>query len=253
MFMLRKGGKFTESQIDHHFSEVLRVCIIGAAIFIVVGIVGFPKIGLLAAILVVCSAKGSFRRFESWSKGKRGETLVAEALKSLSDKYVLLNDLTLPDGKGNVDHLVIAPNGLFVIETKKYSGRVKCEGDQWFVNGRPTNSVSRQAKRNAMAVRNHLGNIFVERQKKLPFVNAVVVFVEPNGRLNLNQPTVPVLRSDELAEFIRNYRASSQIAQDTIRAIVHHMHHLQRQSGKILRRHEQQTARLLRPRTSYSP
>jgi hypothetical protein len=61
------------------------------------------------------------------------------------------------------------------------------------------------------------------------------VFVEPNGKLNLRQPTVPVLRSDELAEFIRNYRASSQIAQDTIRAIVHHMHHLQRQSGEIFR------------------
>jgi hypothetical protein len=147
----------------------------------------------------------------------------------------LLNDLTLPDGKGNVDHLVIAPNGLFVIETKNYSGRVKCEGDRWFVNGRPTNSVSRQAKRNAMAVRNHLASIFSERRRQIPFVNAVVVFVEPNGKLNLRQPTVPVLRSDELAEFIRNYRASSQIAQDTIRAIVHHMHHLQRQSGEIFR------------------
>ena len=233
--MLRKGGKFTESQIDHHFSEVLRVCIIGAAIFIVVGIVGFPKIGLLAAILVVCSAKGSFRRFENWSKGKRGEIVVAEALKSLSNSYVLLNDLTLPDGKGNVDHLVVAPNGLFVIETKNYSGRVKCEGDQWFVNGRPSKSVSRQAKRNAMAVRSHLGTIFAERQRKIPFVNAVVVFVEPNGQLNVYQPTVPVLRSDELAAFIRDYRDSTQIAQDTIRAIVHHMHHLQRQSGEILR------------------
>ena len=165
MFMLRKGGKFTDSQIDRHFSEVLRVCIIGAVIFIVIAMVGFPKIGLLAAILVVCSAKGSFRRFENWSKGKRGEIVVAEALKSLSNSYVLLNDLTLPDGKGNVDHLVVAPNGLFVIETKNYSGRVKCEGDQWFVNGRPSRSVSRQAKRNAMAVRNHLGTIFAERQR----------------------------------------------------------------------------------------
>jgi hypothetical protein len=127
MHMLRKGGKFTDSQIDRHFSEVLRVCIIGAATFIVISIVGFPKIGLLAGIVVVYSVKGSFRRFESWSKGKHGEILVAEALKSLSNNYVLLNDLILPDGKGNVDHLVIAPNGLFVIETKNYSGRVKCE------------------------------------------------------------------------------------------------------------------------------
>ena len=42
----------------------------------------------------------------------------------------------LPDGKGNVDHLVMGPNGLFALETKNYSTIVKCSGDDWFVNGK---------------------------------------------------------------------------------------------------------------------
>jgi len=40
-----------------------------------------------------------------------------------------MNDLMLPDDKGNVDHLVMGPNGLFVIETKNYSTFVNCLGD----------------------------------------------------------------------------------------------------------------------------
>jgi Nuclease-related domain len=52
------------------------------------------------------------------------------------DDHVLFNDLTLSDSRGNVDHLVIGPNGLFVIESKTYSGYVKCFGDTWYVNGR---------------------------------------------------------------------------------------------------------------------
>ncbi len=37
----------------------------------------------------------------------------------------MLNDLTLPDGEGattQIDHLLLSPFGVFVIETKNYKG-----------------------------------------------------------------------------------------------------------------------------------
>jgi hypothetical protein len=43
--------------------------------------------------------------------GKRGESALSEALQELPNDYVLLNDPMLPDGSGNVVHLVIGPNG----------------------------------------------------------------------------------------------------------------------------------------------
>ena len=74
----------------------------------------------------------------------------------------------MPDGRGNVDHLVMGPNGLFAIETKNYSTFVKCSGDDWFVNGKKIRSLSKQAKRNAIA--------------------ALLVFVNGNGRFSIKKP-----------------------------------------------------------------
>ena len=148
----------------------------------------------------------------------------------------------LPDGKGNVDHLVIGPSGLFVIETKNYSGNVKCDRDDWFVNGQKIRSLSRQAKRNAMAIRANLEKVFVEQQSRIPFVNALIVFTSRRGCLNLNQPTVPVLRSFELARFIRNHESNDRrtecFSSELTRSIVHHLHLLQQKPDDLLRKNQ---------------
>jgi hypothetical protein len=44
---------------------------------------------------------------------------VTQILSALDDNYVLINDAMFSDGYGNIDHIVLAPNGIFVIETKK--------------------------------------------------------------------------------------------------------------------------------------
>jgi hypothetical protein len=158
---------------------------------------------------------------------------ISDALGSLSDEYVVLNDLMLPDGKGNVDHLVMGPNGLFAIETKNYSTFVKCSGDDWFVNGKKIRSLSKQAKRNAIAVREAV--VFADQGNRLPFVTALLVFVNGNGRFSIKNPTVPVLRSSELAEFIARYnsaRPPSITSPKFRRAIVHHLHLLQQKPDK---------------------
>src|SRR5262245_9276374 len=151
----------------------------------------------------------------------------------------------LPDGKGNVDHLAIGPSGLFVIETKNYSGNVKCDRDDWFVNGQKIRSLSRQAKRNAMAIRASLEKVFVEQQSRIPFVNALIVFTSRRGRLNLNQPTVPVLRSFELARFIRDFRdyesngrRTEGFSSELTRSIVHHLHLPQQKPDDLLRKNQ---------------
>lgn len=68
-----------------------------------------------------------FKLFKPFIKGKLGEFAVATHVKLyLKDpEYRLLNDLTLPDGEGSttqIDHLLLSPYGLFVIETKNYKG-----------------------------------------------------------------------------------------------------------------------------------
>ncbi len=174
-----------------------------------------PLIGLITTLLAITLFRANFTRWGNWFVGKRGEMAISDALGSLSDDYVVLNDLMLPDGKGNVDHLEMGPNGLFAIETKNYSTFVKCSSDDWFVNGKKIRSLSKQAKRNAIA--------------------ALFVFVNGNGRFSIKNPTVLVLRSAELAEFIARYdraRPPSITSPKLRRAIVHHLHLLQQKPDK---------------------
>jgi hypothetical protein len=59
------------------------------------------------------------------SKGKMGEKVVAGKLDRLpKDQYRVLNDVIIPtpNGSSQIDHLVVSIFGIFVIETKNYSG-----------------------------------------------------------------------------------------------------------------------------------
>lgn len=59
-------------------------------------------------------------------KGKLGERSVRLELGRLDpEKYFVLNDIYIPNEKGNtaqIDHVLVSPYGVFVIETKNYSG-----------------------------------------------------------------------------------------------------------------------------------
>lgn len=85
----------------------------------------FTMIGYVFVIMIL------FRLFLLWwnspkQKGKRGEKLVAGRLRrGLPDEYRILNDiyLPLPDGTTTqIDHIVVSQYGVFVVETKTYSG-----------------------------------------------------------------------------------------------------------------------------------
>ena len=71
-------------------------------------------------------------------KGRFGEAAVSVgALKRLDPKfYRVFNDLFLPrpDGKGTtqIDHVVLSPFGIFVIETKNYAGWIFGDEDSRF-------------------------------------------------------------------------------------------------------------------------
>ena len=69
---------------------------------------------------------GVVKAFKPIIKGKFGEFAVKTHVKLyLKEHYVLLNDCTLPDGQGGttqIDHILLSPFGIFIIETKNYKG-----------------------------------------------------------------------------------------------------------------------------------
>lgn len=95
------------------------------------------SIGLL--IIVLCIAVLAllvFRCGTPAAVGRRGERRVSRLLKKLPEEYRLLNDVMLRTRNGRtvqIDHVVVSPYGIFVIETKNYQGIIIGNGnsDEW--------------------------------------------------------------------------------------------------------------------------
>ncbi len=51
----------------------------------------------------------------SYRKGATGEATVGIVLENFPDEYRVIHDLTTP--YGNIDHIVIGPSGVYVIDT----------------------------------------------------------------------------------------------------------------------------------------
>lgn len=63
---------------------------------------------------------------KAWAQGAAGEERVAKVLAdSLGDRAVLLHDRKVPATKGNIDHLVIAGTGVWIVDAKQYRGKVE--------------------------------------------------------------------------------------------------------------------------------
>ncbi|MFB4168290.1 nuclease-related domain-containing protein [Virgibacillus sp. JSM 102003] len=76
-------------------------------------------------------------------KGEIGEYKIDVQLSQLPKEYMYLNDIMIKNGKSasgysQIDHLVLTPYGIFVIETKNYQGTIYGgrSRKQWLINGK---------------------------------------------------------------------------------------------------------------------
>jgi hypothetical protein len=87
--------------------------------------------GLAAAALVGWRLR--FRPSEqarAWQRGARGERRTARLLNRLGrDGYQVFHDLAMPGSPSNIDHLVVGPSGVFVIDSKQWTGQVHQSAD----------------------------------------------------------------------------------------------------------------------------
>jgi Nuclease-related domain len=60
----------------------------------------------------------------AWKVGAEGERRVAEVLAETSSIEVL-HDRLVPGSRANIDHIVVGPSGVFVIDAKKYTGKIE--------------------------------------------------------------------------------------------------------------------------------
>jgi Nuclease-related domain len=100
---------------------------------VVLGSLLAPRLALvLGAVAAVAAGWGL--RFQpspdavAWRQGAAGERRTARLLAGLERQgWVVLHDLAVPGSRANIDHLVVGPGGVFVIDSKQYRGRLRLD------------------------------------------------------------------------------------------------------------------------------
>jgi Nuclease-related domain len=95
---------------------------------------GLPRAGLAGmTVSVLVGWRLRFRpssQARAWQRGATGERHTARLLDRLGrDGYVSFHDLAMPDSPANLDHLVLGPSGVFVIDSKQWTGQVHQSAD----------------------------------------------------------------------------------------------------------------------------
>ncbi len=78
------------------------------------------------------------REAGAWQAGADGERRVGRQLNALPSGWHVLHDLLLRPGRAatNLDHVVVGPAGVYLVDTKNWSGRLTIhEGTLWQHNG----------------------------------------------------------------------------------------------------------------------
>ncbi|HTL15773.1 MAG TPA: nuclease-related domain-containing protein, partial [Patescibacteria group bacterium] len=156
--VLGESGRYLSQEATKHLHSMWKwvigcVALVGTIFgFILRGNFGWlhfsawANAGLTLTLLLVLVgvATWTFRRLDELDvkrgrlqSGARGEKHVGAILSRLPEAFCVINDLAT--GHGNLDHVVVGPTGVFVIETKNWRGEISEDGKGELIqNGRPS-------------------------------------------------------------------------------------------------------------------
>lgn len=161
-------------------------------------------IGLLSRMTWLAT-RGSSAEAETarWAAGASGERIVSDVLGQLEADHVVIHNLPIA-GRGDVDHVVVGPAGVVVIETKYLAGRIICQADGTWLQlkrdeVRQIADPSAQVQGAAAAVAARLTGCGLAN---VP-VRSVLVMAHPRAELDVSRSPVPVARPFELVPALR--------------------------------------------------
>lgn len=160
-------------------------------------------LGFFAPMLIIVVAYiitiFSVRMTNQWIREPRPENALAEGLKVAGHKSVLYNYYHAP-----AYHVLVSPQGVFVITTRWQERKYTVRGSEWHTHhsafsrifsmfrfdgiGNPTADAQRNAE--------HVQKLVEPIAPGVP-VRPLIVFTSPRAVITIEDPTIPVLRSQE--------------------------------------------------------
>ncbi|HZX56977.1 MAG TPA: nuclease-related domain-containing protein [Ilumatobacteraceae bacterium] len=129
-----------------------------------------PVLGRIAAAMTpIPEIAPESQPTAAWKIGAEGEVRVAEVLGSAPGIEVL-HDRLVPESRANIDHIVVGPSGVFVIDAKKYKGPIEVRNvgslfrvdDRLYVGGHDRSNLVEGVLRQIRVVRTALGDQFAD-------------------------------------------------------------------------------------------
>ena len=162
-------------------------------------------------VILAFVAIAIIKAFKPFIKGKVGELAVAVQVKLyLKDpQYILLNDCTLPDeqaGTTQIDHILLSPYGIFIIETKNYKGwifgseRQKLWTQKIFKKSYKFQNPLHQNYKHQKVLEQVLADIITPE-----YLHSIVVFM-PDCEFKTDM-SVNVFRGAAWVDYVKNFKA----------------------------------------------
>lgn len=148
-------------------------------------------------------------------KEPRADHALEKALKGFDNKNHLYNFL-LPAA-----HVLLSPTGLLVFKVKSQEGPITCVGEKWrrpFQISRLLGGMGQEGLGNPAAeLRDDIAKMKtwltdkIDNAAVVP-IDGYVVFSDPRAQLSLEEPTVPVVRVEDLKDTLRKAKRSAVLA-----------------------------------------
>ncbi|HUL00845.1 MAG TPA: nuclease-related domain-containing protein [Nitrospirota bacterium] len=154
----------------------------------------------------------------NYRKGAIGEALVGLTLETFPDEYRVIHDLTTP--YGNIDHVVVGPSGVYVIDTKNWRGVVTSDGNSGLmVNGKPTDKPeTKNLTRMIMSIKDKV-KVLCDMD---PYVQGVLAF--PSAHVDAKWGTtgaVHCMTDEKLYDYIVENKRGQNLSKAQIDSVSH--------------------------------
>jgi hypothetical protein len=123
--------------------RIAAVLAVGLSIGQLTATVGSSSLARLVGVIAAAALAWRLR-FRStadtlaWRRGAHGERHTARLLAPLERPgYQVFHDLAIPGSAANIDHLVVGPTGVFVIDSKRYRSHLHCSAGRLWHGRRP--------------------------------------------------------------------------------------------------------------------
>jgi Nuclease-related domain len=135
----------------------------------------------------------------AWNIGAAGEETLAARLAKRCPDAIVLHDRRIPHSRTNIDHLAVAPSGVYVIDAKRYRGKIEVRKSfvgtpRLTIGGRDKTKLVEGLRRQREAVRATLA----ASQPAMP-VHACFCFLNPGNQAGGSG--LPLLRTLRIEDF----------------------------------------------------